>query len=106
MSNNHLHVFSLKCIIFAFIGFTMGLLVDYSLHKIQKNNEIRPMVLITLQLMTTILIFFIIDNYVSTEFMIELQTSIAGLFFVVMYFNSQLNFSANIKKLLYNGNNI
>lgn len=97
-----IHIFSIKCITFAFAGFFMGLFIDYTLHHIQNNHKLHPLTLITLQLLTTIIIFYAIDNYISSDLMDEIQTSIAGIFFVVMYFNAQLNFNVNIKKLLYN----
>ncbi len=101
-----LHTFSLKCIAFALLGFAMGLSVDYFIHHIQNEYELKPITLIVMQLLITIIIFYGIDNYISSDFMDELQTSIYGIFFVVMYFNAQLNFELNIKQMLYNKDNL
>ena len=94
--------FAIRCIMFSITGFILGLLIDYTLHKFQKKYDISPLALIVLQLFVLIMIFYYIENHISNDIIDEIQSSIAGLFFIFMYFNAQINLNDNIKALIYN----
>ena len=93
--------FTIKFIAMAIPGIILGHYLDQSVLWLQlhKYLGIFPVIYTVLQLSTWIVIYYLLVKY-ANGFAIELQDSIAGIFFVTLFFIVQTNFVSNLQHVL------
>ena len=93
--------FTIKLMAMAIPGIILGHYLDQSilwlqLHKYAGNM---PVVYTALQLSMWIVLYYLLLKY-ANGFAIEMQDSIAGIFFVTLFFIVQTNFVSNLQHVL------
>lgn len=77
----------------------MGLIIDKVLKKLQDKFDLGPLVMILIQLIVVVVILFIVERYIATNYADAWQQTTPGLFFLIFLFGTQFNLFENIKKL-------
>lgn len=91
--------FALKCIFYIIPAIILGNYTDITVTKIRKNKKfggytLYYILLQTLIMITTLYIFLELSSSYTSEF----QVTIAGAFFIVLYFGMQPNYMQMIKE--------
>ncbi len=100
-SRENLFSFTLKCIFYIIPSIILGIYTDVTIRRIKKNkvlgdNIVYYILLQTLINIVTLYVFLILlANYTS-----EFQVTIAGGFFIVLYFGIQTNYILMIKEYI------
>lgn len=77
----------------------MGMIVDKVLKKLQHRFQLGPVVMILIQLIVIVVLLFIIEKYIATNYADAWQLTTPGFFFPVFFFGVQFNLFENLKKL-------
>jgi len=93
--------FTIKLLAMAIPGIILGHYLDQSILWLQRYNHAgkMPATYTVLQLLTWIVIYYLLFRY-ANGFAVELQYSIAGIFFVTLFFIVQTNFVNNLQHVL------
>jgi FtsH-binding integral membrane protein len=82
-------------------GIVLGVGLDYSIYHLQTKYKLSPLETIVIQLLSSIALVFIINFYISSNFIELLLSESSGIFFVALFFNSQFNFINNMRSILH-----
>ena len=98
-SRENFFSFALKCLFYIIPAILIGGYTDISIQIIRKNNVLGTNVLFyillhTLIIIITLYLILLLPNNYTNEF----QISIAGGFFIVLYFGIQTNYMKMIKE--------
>jgi len=100
-SRKHIFSFTLKCFFYIIPAVLLGNYTDVFVHKLKTNHYLGKHVFSYLLLQTLLIIvtFYTILLF-STNFMKEFQISLAGGYFIVLYFGIQTHYIPMIKDFL------
>lgn len=100
-SRKHIFSFTLKCIFYIIPAVLLGNYTDVFVHKLKTGNYLGKPVIsyLLLQTLLIILTFYIILLF-SSDFMKEFQITLAGGYFIVLYFGIQTHYVPMIKEFL------
>jgi hypothetical protein len=91
--------FALKCIFYIVPAVVLGNYTDIIIQKTRKNKEFGDYILYYILLQTLVIISTLyLILLLNTSYINELQLTIAGSFFVVLYFGIQTNYIIMIKE--------
>jgi hypothetical protein len=93
--------FTIKFMAMAIPGIILGHYLDQSILWLQLHKYAgdMPVVYTILQLLSWVVLYYLLVKY-ANGFAIELQDSIAGIFFVTLFFIVQTNFVSNLQHVL------
>jgi len=100
-SRENFFSFALKCIFYIIPAVILGNYTDITIKRIKKNKELGDYMLYYILLQTLIIIstLYVILIFL-TSYTNEFQLTIAGGFFVVLYFGTQTNYIYMIKEYI------
>lgn len=100
-SRENLFSFTIKCIFYIIPAIILGIYTDVTIRRIKKNKILGDYTLyyILLQTLVHILTLYIILIFLS-NYTSEFQVSLAGGFFIVLYFGIQTNYLLMIKEYI------
>ena len=83
-------------------GIALGVAVDKICRRIQSGYNLRPSVMILIQLIVIAVSFYVIEFYLSKKFKyaMEFQNITPGLLFAGLFFGVQSNLLQNIQKFV------
>jgi len=81
-------------------AYMLGINIERLSIYLQKKYNLDPLVMVVLQLTIAILIFYIIEKYISLQFAFDWQSAVPGIFFTAIFFNAQPSIVDNIKTLI------
>ena len=93
--------FTVKFLALALPGIAIGHYLDQSIYWTQKRRLLGPShaAYLSLQISAWVLLFYILFQFAAT-YAAEFQSSVAGIFFVALFFTVQTNFVANLQEVL------
>jgi hypothetical protein len=100
-SRKNFFSFALKCIFYIIPAVILGNYTDIAMQDLKNNNNYNLIYLILIQTSIIITTLYIILLLLS-EYTSEFQVTIAGAFFIVLYFGLQPNYVIMIKEYLNN----
>lgn len=76
-----------------------GVSIDKLFIKLQSyyNN---PLIILILQLLFSVFVVYLIEEYIAVEYALEWQAITPGLFFSALFFSTQTNIYKNIEKIV------
>jgi hypothetical protein len=80
-------------------GLLLGVGIDKVCSKLQRGLNIKPALMILIQLVVIVIVFYTIEMYITKQFKyaMEWQNITPGLLFAGLFFGSQSNLFENIK---------
>lgn len=93
-------VFLFNSTLFIFTGLLFGVGLDYIIHYFQCVYSLKPIEIVIIQIISFVATVYILNFYISSDFVDLWQAAPSGIFFVSLFFNSQFNFFSNIQRLL------
>jgi len=93
--------FTVKFLALAIPGIVLGHYLDQGIYKLQKDKLLGTSFLtyLGLQLLAWIVLFYVMFRF-TAAYAAEFQSSVAGIFFVALFFTVQQNFVTNLQKVL------
>ena len=93
--------FTVKFLALALPGIALGHYLDQGIAWLQKKRHLgdSPATYLALQIMAWILMFYVMFQF-TAAYAAEFQNSVAGIFFVALFFTVQMNFVTNLQKVL------
>jgi len=93
--------FTVKFLALAIPGIVIGHYLDQGIYKLQKTKHLGTSFLhyLALQIAAWIIIFYAMFRFLS-DYAAEFQSSVAGIFFVALFFTVQENFVTNLQNVL------
>lgn len=77
----------------------LGIVLDRTLKKIQQDHEIRPVIMVVVQILIGIAILYVIENYISKPYAKSWQKTTPGIYFSLFYFGMQFQLFNNLNEL-------
>lgn len=98
-SREHFFSFVLKCIFYIIPAAILGYYTDITIQKIERNKMLGEPIIYYIAMQTLIIISTLyVILLLSINYTSELQTTIAGAFFIVLFFGIQTNYIHMIKE--------
>ena len=93
--------FTVKFLALALPGIAIGHYLDQGVFWVQKRRLLgtTPLAYLSLQISAWVILFYILFQF-AAAYAAEFQSSVAGIFFVALFFTVQTNFVANLQKVL------
>lgn len=93
--------FTIKFIAMSVPGVVLGHYIDQGVYKVQRLGWMgeKPFAYVCIQMMAWIVMFYGLYTYI-TEYTNEFQGSVAGIFFIALFFTVQTNYVANLQQVL------
>jgi hypothetical protein len=93
--------FTVKFLALALPGIALGHYLDQGVYWTQKNRLLgsTSLAYLSLQISAWVLLFYVLFQFAAT-YAAEFQSSVAGIFFVALFFTVQTNFVTNLQKVL------
>lgn len=102
IKKKNIGMFFLSTLSFIILGLVMGITIDEILLELQKKRKLTNIELVLLQtsfnLLFVWLIYVVSLNYFNDKIM-DIQVSLAGLFFPGIFFSIQTNYFKNMRTL-------
>jgi hypothetical protein len=93
--------FTVKFLALALPGIALGHYLDQGIFWLQKKRHLGdlPVAYMALQIIVWILMFYSMNQF-AAAYAAEFQSSVAGIFFIALFFTVQTNFVTNLQKVL------
>lgn len=100
-SKDHLLSFALKILLYMFPAVVLGHSIDTTIHMLKKRKTLgdSTSIYILLQTIVNIIILYTFELLIH-DYVREFQRTIAGSFFIVLYFGTQTNYIKMFKDYL------
>ncbi len=103
--DNSIMVFFLHTIFLLVPGIILGHIIDRTIWYLKKNEKLGNinLIYIILQIILNVIILYFLYE-ISNHYAKELQNTLAGVFFIALFFNMQIHFVINLQELFHIGN--
>lgn len=102
-SKDHFFSFALKIFFYMFPAVVLGHSIDKTIHMLKKRKTLGDSIVIYILLQTIVnIILLYIFELLIHDYVREFQRTIAGSFFIVLYFGTQTNYINMFKEYLTN----
>ena len=93
--------FTIKFLALALPGIVLGHYLDQGIYTLQKHKRLGPSFLtyLGIQIAAWIMMFYVMFRF-TAAYAAEFQSSVAGIFFVALFFTVQQNFVSNLQAVL------
>jgi len=93
--------FTVKFLALALPGIALGHYIDHGIELAQRERLLGStlMAYLSVQISVWVILFYLLFQF-AAAYAAEFQSSVAGIFFVALFFTVQTNFVANLQKFL------